>query len=77
MKDSPSFKTLIKSLLSVDSFCKKCSKHSDDLSRMKDSFFRIYPFLYKNKAELPKFKEKRFIMKWKRQFNTYQQIVKI
>ena len=32
--------------------------------------FRIYPFLYENKKELPEFKEKRFIMRWKPQMNT-------
>ena len=33
---------------------------------MKEPSFRIYPFLYENKKELPEFKEKRFIMRWKR-----------
>ena len=53
------------------SFCKKCSEHLRDSSRMKEPFFRIYPFLY-NKKELCEFKEKRFIMRWKPQLNTYQ-----
>ena len=43
-----------------NSFCKKLY-----CSRMKEPFFQIYPFLYENKKELYKFKEKRFIMGWK------------
>ena len=46
------------------SFCKKCSEHFRDFSRMKELFFRIYPFLYENKKELHEFKGKRFIMRW-------------
>ena len=41
-----------------NSFCKKCSEHLRDCSRMKEPFFRIYPFLYENKKELREFKEK-------------------
>ena len=55
-----------------NSFCKKCSEHLRDCSKMKEPFFRIYPFLYENKKELREFKEKRFIMRWKPQLNTYQ-----
>ena len=55
-----------------NSFCKKCSEHLRDCSRMKEPFFRIYPFLYENKKELHEFKEKHFIMRWKLQLNTYQ-----
>ena len=39
---------------------------------MKEQFLRIYPFLYENKKELREFKEKRLIMRWKPQLNTYQ-----
>ena len=39
--------------------------------------YEIYPFLYENKKELREFKEKRFIMRWKPQLNTYQSIVKL
>ena len=46
-----------------NSFCKKCSEHLRDCSKMKEPFFRIYPFLYENKKELREFKEKRFIMR--------------
>ena len=53
-------------------FCKKCSEHLRDCSRMKEPFFRIYPFSYENKKELRKFKEKRFIMRCKPQFNNYR-----
>ena len=55
-----------------NSFCKKYSEHLRDCSRMKEPFFRIYPFFYQNKKELREFKEKRFIMSWKPQLNTYQ-----
>ena len=48
-----------------NSFCKKCSEHSLNCSRMKEPFFRIYPFLYENKKELRDFKEKCFFMRWK------------
>ena len=51
---------------------KGCSGHLRDCSRMKEAFFRIYPFLFENKNELREFKEKRFIMRWKPQLNTYQ-----
>ena len=50
-----------------NSFCKKCSEHLRDCSRMKEPFFSIYPFLYENKKELSEFKEKRYIMRWKPQ----------
>ena len=43
-------------------------KHLRDCSRMKETFLKIYPFLYENKE----FKEKRYIMRWKPQLNTYQ-----
>ena len=55
-----------------NSFCKKCSEYLRDCSRMEEHFFRIYPFLYQNKKELGEFKEKRYIMRWKTQLNTYQ-----
>ena len=55
-----------------NSFCKQCSEHLHDCSKMKEPFFRIYPFLYEKKKELCKFKEKRFIMRWKPQLNTYK-----
>ena len=55
-----------------NSFCKKCSEHLRDCSRMKEPFFRIYPFLYENKKELREFKGKRFVVRWKSQSNTYQ-----
>ena len=61
----------------IRKLCKKCSEHLRDCSRMKEPFFRSYPFLYENKKELREFKEKRFIMTWKPQLNTYQQIVKL
>ena len=54
------------------SFCKECSEYLRDRSRMKEPFFRIYPFLNENKKELREFKEKCFIMRWKPQLNTYQ-----
>ena len=39
---------------------------------MEETFLRIYLFLYDNKKELREFKEKRFIIRWKPQLNTYQ-----
>ena len=33
------------------SFCKKCSEHLRDCSRMKESSFKIYSFLYENEFE--------------------------
>ena len=42
------------------------------LAELKKNLSRIYPFLYENKQELHKFKEKRFIMRWKQQLNTCQ-----
>ena len=42
-------------------FPKKCSEHLRDCSKMKEPFFRIYPFLYETKKELREFKEKDFI----------------
>ena len=59
------------------SFCKKCSEHLRDFSRMKELFLTIYSFLYENKKELREFKEKRFVMRRKPRLNTYQEIVKI
>ena len=53
-------------------FWKKCSEHLRHFSRIKKNLSRIYPFLYENKQELHKFKEKRFIMRWKQQLNTCQ-----
>ena len=53
-------------------FCNKWSEHLRDCSRMKKTFFRIYPFLYENTKELCQFKEKLFIVRWKPQLNTYQ-----
>ena len=58
--------------LPPNNFSKKCSEHLRDCSRMKEPFFRIYPFLYNNRKELREFKEKCFIMRWKPQLNTYQ-----
>ena len=55
-----------------NSFCKKCSEHLCDCSRMKEPFFRIYSFLYENKKELREFKEKCFIVRWNPRLNTYQ-----
>ena len=46
-----------------NSFSKKCLEHLRDCSRMKEPFFRIYPFLYENKKGLREFKETRFIMR--------------
>ena len=40
-----------------NSFCKKYSEHLSYCSRIKESFFRIYPFLYENKKELREFKK--------------------
>ena len=57
---------------SQNSFCKKCSEHLRNRSRMKEPFFRIYQFSYENTKELRELKEKRFTMRWKPQLNTYQ-----
>ena len=48
-----------------NNFCKKYSEHLLNSSRMKEPFFRIFPFLYKNKKELQKEEkeEKIFIMR--------------
>ena len=48
------------------------SEHLRDCSRMKEPFLRTYPFLYEKKKELREFKEKRYIMRWKTELNTYQ-----
>ena len=58
-----------------NSFCKKCSEHLRDCSRMKEPFFRICPFLYENKKELREFKKKRLIMRWKPQLNTVNKLL--
>ena len=50
-----------------NSFCKKCWEHLCDFSRMKEPFFRIYPFLYENKKI-----RKCFMMRSKPWLNTYQ-----
>ena len=55
-----------------NSFCRECSEHLRYCSRMKEPFFKIYPFLYVNKKEISEFKDKCFIMRWKPQLNTYQ-----
>ena len=39
------------------SFCKKCSDYLRDCSRMKEPFFRIYPFLYGNEKNYASLKE--------------------
>ena len=42
------------------------------VERMKEPFFRIYPFLYENKKELCKFKETSFIIRLELQLNIDQ-----
>ena len=52
--------------------CKKCSEHLRTCSKMKETYFNIYPFLYEQNKYLREFKERRYIMNWERQLNSYQ-----
>ena len=52
---------------------KKCTEHLTDCSRMGETFFRIYPFLYENKKNYASLKSlKLLVMRWRPQLNTYQ-----
>ena len=51
---------------------KKCSEHLRTCSKMKEPYFNIYPFLYEENKSLREFKERRYIMNWEPQLNSYQ-----
>ena len=55
-----------------NSNCKKCSEHVRTCSKMKEPYFNIYPFLYEENKYLLEFKERRYIMNWEPQLNSYQ-----
>ena len=55
-----------------NSNCKKCSEHLRTCSKMKEPYFNIYPFLYEENKYLREFKERRYIMNWEPQLNSYQ-----
>ena len=55
-----------------NSNCKKCSDHLRTCSKMKEPYFNIYPFLYEEKNSIREFKERRYIMNWEPQLNSYQ-----
>ena len=52
--------------------CKKCSEHLRTCSKMKETYFNIYPYLYEQNKYLREFKERRYIVNWERQLNSYQ-----
>ena len=39
---------------------------------MKEPYFNIYPFLYEENKYLQESKERRYIMNWESQLNSYQ-----
>ena len=47
-----------------NSFCKKCSEHLLDFSRMRKPFLAFTHVYMRIKIELCKFKENRFIIRW-------------
>ena len=51
---------------------KKCSEHLRTCSKMKEPYFNIYPFLYEENKYLREFKERRYILNWDPQLNSYQ-----
>ena len=55
-----------------NSNCKKCSEHLRTCSKMKEPYFNIYPFLNEENKYLREFKERRYIMNWDPQLNSYQ-----
>ena len=55
-----------------NSNCKKFSKHLRTCSKIKEPYFNIYPFLYEENNYLREFKERRYIMNWQQQLNSYQ-----
>ena len=59
-------------IYSNNSNCKKCSEHSRTCSKMEEPYFNIYPFLYEENKYLGGFKERRYIMNWESQLNSYQ-----
>ena len=52
--------------------CKNCSEHLRTFPKMKEPYFNIYAFLYEENKYLREFKERRYIMNWKPQLNSYQ-----
>ena len=53
---------------------KKCSEHLRTCSKMKEPYFNKYALLHKENKYLRENKEKRYIMNWEPQLNSYQQI---
>ena len=54
-----------------NSNCKKCSENLRTCSKMKEPYFNIYPFLNEENKYLREFKERRYIMNWDPQLNSY------
>ena len=55
-----------------NSNCKKCSEYLRTCSKMKEPYFNMCSFLYEENKYLRKFKERRNIMNWEPQLNSYQ-----
>ena len=55
-----------------NSYCKKCSEHLRISLKIKEPYFNIYLFLYEGNKCLREFKERRYIMNWEPQLNSYQ-----
>ena len=54
-----------------NSKCKKCTNHLREHSKLKEPFFRYYPFFYVNEPGLRHFMETRFRLRWKPTLNSY------
>ena len=52
--------------------CKKCKKDLRTCSKMKEPYFHIYSFSFEETKYLGDLKERRFIMNWEPQLNSYQ-----
>ena len=54
-----------------NSKCKKCTNHLRNCSKMKEPFFKFYPFYYAEEPGLQHFMETRFRLRWKPELNSY------
>ena len=54
-----------------NSKCKKCTNHLREHSKLKEPYFRYYPFFYVNEPGLRHFMETRFRLRWKPTLNSY------
>ena len=55
-----------------NSNCKKCSEHLKTCSQTKEPYFNTYPFFNEENKYLWEFKERRYVMNWKPQLNSYK-----